>query len=135
MPGNVTSASPSLVLPRSLCSSFAEVLEFSANMSVYKSAEYQAGLNVDNPRRAWKMARRLQPSASDALLAFYLLVGGAASPFWFYDPFAGSPIGSNWDASGALTTGRFAARFEGQLTVTAPKPGRLQSDFLIREIA
>ena len=35
------------------------------------------------------------------------------TPFYYYDPFAASPIGSNYDSTGANTTGRVTVVAKG----------------------
>lgn len=145
MPGSVHAVTVTAVLPQNLCSAFAMTMDFASLSSVYKSGEYQLAPLVEVERRSWKLQRRLgvikiSPGVYQDLAAqlrdFYLARGGAAEPFWFYDPLeaAGQP-GSNWDATGAATIGRYGVRFEGALTQAMAAPGRLTNDFLLREVA
>jgi len=47
----------------------------------------------------------------DALRAFFLARRGSLEAFYYYDPFAVTSVGSNWDGTGASATGRVTVRF------------------------
>lgn len=112
-------------------------MDFDCLVNTYRSGEYQAALTVDNARRTWSLSRRLNPTDTAALQAFYLARGGAAESFWYYDPFESAPgtaIGSNWDSTGTVTDGRYCVRFEGGFSRSQRRPGRPESTFVLKEI-
>jgi hypothetical protein len=109
MPGSVTNAAPSTVLPWSLCRSFVHAREYAAIENDYKNGESQRSLLVATSRKRWDTSRRLTPDVLAAFLAFYEARKGSSEPFYFYDP---------WDAlfaydpTGASATGRYTVRFD-----------------------
>ena len=119
MPGVVPLAfvSPAIVLPQSLCKAFEASREYASLQNTYANGESQREIAVTNSRRRWKLAKRLAPTALVALRDFY--DAHRVDPFFFYDPYADFgnvpivPVGSNYDATGASTDGRFCVRFEG----------------------
>ena len=48
-----------------------------------------------------------------ALASFFEAHGGGLTPFYFYNPWEATPIGSNYDATGASLTGRYTVVFRG----------------------
>jgi hypothetical protein len=113
MPGSVANAAPSTVLPKFLCSAFQESREIALQQNEYRNGESQRALQVSSSRRQWTLSVRLPATAMDALRTFYLARRGPLEAFYFYDPFAVTPIGSNWDGTGASATGRITVRFAG----------------------
>lgn len=113
MPGNVSNASPTTVLPQLLCTAFQQTREIALQANDYRNGESQRALQVSSSRRKWVLAARLSPSALATLRAFYLDRRGGTEPFYYYDPFAVVPIGSNYDPTGGSATGRVTVRFEG----------------------
>lgn len=113
MPGNVSSAAPASVLPQLLCTAFQQTREIAMQANDYRNGESQRGLQVASSRRKWTLAVRLSASALATLRSFYLARRGGTEAFYYYDPFAVVPIGSNYDPTGASPTGRVTVRFDG----------------------
>jgi hypothetical protein len=113
MPGNVANAAPVAVLPQMLCTAFQQTREIALQGNEYRNGESQRALQVSSSRRKWVLAARLSASALAALRSFYLARRGGTEPFYYYDPFAVVPIGSNYDPTGASSAGRVTVRFEG----------------------
>ena len=111
MPGSVANAAPSTVLPQFLCSAFQESREIALRGNEYKNGESQRALQVASSRRQWSLTTRLPATSMDALRAFFLARRGSLEAFFFYDPFAVTSVGSNWDGTGASATGRVTVRF------------------------
>ena len=119
MPGNVPNAAPTTVLPSILCAAFARQVERIVAVNEYKSGERQVRSRVTLSRGRWTATIKRTSVQMAALRAFFLARKGKGQAFWFYDPFevaAGQPPGSNWDASGTSTTGRYAVRFDSSLS-------------------
>lgn len=114
MPGNVSNAAPATVFPQILCTAFQQVREIAVQGNEYRNGESQRALQVASSRRKWVLAARLSASLLTTLRAFYLARRGATEAFYYYDPFAVVPIGSNFDATGASPIGRVTVRFEGE---------------------
>jgi hypothetical protein len=114
MPGNIANAVPVTVLPQMLCTAFQQTREIALQGNEYRNGESQRGLQVASSRRKWVLAGRLSASALAALRSFYLARRGGVEPFYYYDPFAVVPIGSNYDLTGASAAGRVTVRFEGE---------------------
>jgi hypothetical protein len=116
MPGNLARALPITVLPNSLCLAFEKSLEYFSLGNTYKDGSSQRSTDLGSPRRTWKLARRLPPTVLATLAAFYAARNGPHQPYFYYDPFepeAGHPIGSNYDATGVSTQWQYTVRFEG----------------------
>jgi hypothetical protein len=121
MPGNVQLAdvgSPVRVFPHTLCRSFVQVSEIPAVVNEYRDGTTHRSKQADVPRRRWRLDKLLPTAALETLRAFYLnSCRGGLQAFYFYDPFepaAGLPVGSNYDATGVSTQGRYKAVFVGQ---------------------
>jgi hypothetical protein len=75
------------------------------------------GVNVARPARIWRLSKRLTTAQLTTLLTFWeTAVLGGLNPFYLYDPYArtpGTPVGSNYDATGVSTTGRVTVYFRG----------------------
>ena len=70
-------------------------------------------------RRTFKLAKRLASSDLATLKAFYDQQQGGMTPFFFYNPWDGTPTGSNYDASGKSKAGRCTVVFRaGWLQMT-----------------
>jgi hypothetical protein len=114
MPGNVANAAPATVLPQMLCTAFQQTREIAVQGNEYRNGESQRALQVSSSRRKWVLAARLSGSALAVLRSFYLARRGGTEPFYYYDPFAVVPIGSNYDPTGASSVGRVTVRFDGE---------------------
>ncbi len=113
MPGNVAAASPSGILPQTLCLSFMEERSFAELQSMMHDGTILRGQLVADSRRTFKLSKKLAPAALATLKTLWDSNGNTI-PISFYNPFepiSGQPIGSNYDASGASTQGRYTVVF------------------------
>ena len=111
MPGSVSSATVSLVMPLSLSRAFEHSREYTVRANEeYALGESQRRAITSTSRKVWRLSKRLTPDEYDDLLAFYESVGGPMVPFYFYDGSERTPLWS-WDETGASTTGRYAVVF------------------------
>lgn len=110
MPGNVSNAAPTTVLPLSLCTKFVPSREIAMDENSYADGESQRALLVATSRKSWKLSKRLAPTALATLRAFYVARNGPQQPFYFYDP---NDSGFSYDPTGAATVGRYTVRFDG----------------------
>jgi hypothetical protein len=128
MPGLLLPASvtASAVLPLSLCAAFTEVRAYPLLGQRYHDTTFERAVITDAidssgpvnaPRslRSWSLSKRLDTADLSLLQSFWesTTVSGGLSPFYFYDPYAGSPIGSNWDPLGLSVLGRVTVVFTG----------------------
>lgn len=108
MPGNVATATASIVMPLVLCSSFQRSEVWKAHVNGYANGEHEAKSLVTNSRRAWELTAPLSVAALAALRDFYDGRKGEQLPFYFYDTHEGV-----YDATGTLANGRYIVRFAG----------------------
>ena len=130
MPGNVQASvvSPqSTVLPKSLCTSFVEVHAYAALYQSYHDGTLERslitdGINPPQDLRMWKLSQRLSPSQLSTLSTFWqTTVQGGLHAFYYYDPYSpltNHPIGSNYDATGVSTQGRYTCFFRGRWKIS-----------------
>lgn len=57
----------------------------------YRNGESQRSVPVNNSRKRWRLAKRLQPTPLLALRDFYDARSGPTEPFYFYDPYETNP--------------------------------------------
>jgi hypothetical protein len=112
MPGSVTNASATTVLPESLCSAFARAQEYAIRANDYPDGSNQRSLLVATSRKSWKLAKKLTATELSTLRAFYQSRNGPHQAFYFYDPFETDPLFS-YDESGQDLDGRHIVRFDG----------------------
>ena len=112
MPGNVSNAAPSTVLPRVLARQFSRASEYPVLVNEYKNGEAQTGARAATARGRWQFTGRWTNAARQAFRAFFLARSGGLEPFYFYDPWYTDPRFS-YDPTGAETAGRHTVRFEG----------------------
>jgi hypothetical protein len=116
MPGNVSIAAPSGVMPAALCTAFVESREYAALQNQYHDGTLERGLLAQTSRRTFKLSQKLSASALAALKSFWDGHNGGLSPFLYYNPFdvtPGQQIGSNYDSTGNSTVGRVTVVFRG----------------------
>jgi|ERR1700722_5211174 len=113
MPGNIAVASPIGVMPQTLCLAFSEARAYEQNQNVYHDGTRQAGQLAQSSRRTFKLSRKLTVTTLATLKAFWDSAGGGLKPFLFYNPFDGTPVGSNYDPTGASTVGQYTVAFRG----------------------
>lgn len=125
MPGSILAPQPTLVMPQSLCLQFSESREYVQLRNQYHDGTPQASQLAQTSRRTFKFSRRLTSSVLSQLWTFYQNVGGQLQPFLFYNPYEGSPVGSNYDSTGVNTTGRYICAFRNSWTQST---GMLRTD-------
>ncbi|QOY88183.1 hypothetical protein [Paludibaculum fermentans] len=113
MPGSVQNAAPATVLPQSMCRAFARLQEYPIIENEYRNGESQRSVQSTTSRKRWRLAKRLSPTALEALRDFYDARRGATEPFYFYDPYETSPKFSH-DPTGQATAGRYTVRFDSE---------------------
>jgi hypothetical protein len=118
MPGNISGPRPALVMPQTLCTAFSEARAYEQLRNLYHDGTPQAGQFAQTSRRTFKLTRRLSAAQTATLRTFYENVGGGWKPFWFYSPYEASPVGSNYDVTGANGTGRAVVAFRSNWTQT-----------------
>ena len=112
MPGSVQNASPTTVLPQSLCRAFTHSREYPVLENEYRNGESQRSVQAATSRKRWRLAKRLTPLQLQVLRDFYDARKGPTEPFWFYDPYETVPKFS-YDPSGQSPVGRYTVRFDG----------------------
>jgi hypothetical protein len=80
------------------------------------------GINPPQDLRMWKLSQRLSPSQLSTLSTFWqTTVQGGLHAFYYYDPYSpltNHPIGSNYDATGVSTQGRYTCFFRGRWKIS-----------------
>lgn len=115
MPGNIANASPSGVLPASLCIAFTEMHAWEYLQYQYHDGTLQKSQLVATSRKTFQLSQRLSAAALATLYAFWI-AHAAGVPFAFYnlfEPAPGQQIGSNYDVTGASTQGRYIVAWQG----------------------
>ena len=128
MPGNVATATASLVMPLVLCSSFQRSERWKSHVNGYANGEHEAASLVTNSRRAWDLTIPLAPAALAALRDFFDARNGQQQPFYFYDTHEGV-----YDATGVLANGRYIVRFASAWSHVR-QLGRQPANFSLIEI-
>jgi phage-related protein len=109
MPGNVQLATPSQVMPLSLCKSFQRTLQYQVRDNTYKNGESQRYAQTSNDRSTWTLTKRLTAAQMATLRSFFLQQQGMLLPFYFYDVFETTAFA--YDVTGASPVGRHIVRF------------------------
>lgn len=133
MPGSVQNASPSTVLPRSLCRAFVHTREYPVTDNSYRDGESQRSAQAATSRKRWTLAKRLAPGQLQALRGFYEARNGRHEPFYFYDPYETDPKFS-YDPTGGTVVGRYTVRFNADWNQTVV-PGRSGVQIELIEVA
>lgn len=123
MPGSVNNAVAVGVLPQALCTAFTERRDWASRVNEYHDGSRQSTAQVSTPRRSWGLRQRLIATVLETLYTFYLAHQHAA--FYFYnpkEPATGQAVGSNYDATGVSTQGRYLVRFAGDWAQTTYIP-------------
>lgn len=126
MPGSVQNASPSSVMPYSLCTSFSESREYAQLQAQYHDGTTDRFRLAQTSRKTFKLAQRLTAAGAIALKAFWDGQQGGVVPFLFYNLIEGS-----YDASGNSTQGRYTVVFRGNWSQST---GMLRTDVPLIEI-
>ena len=143
MPGNLSAAVVSVVLPQSLCTAFTETRSFPLLSVGYHDGRIERGLIVDGVNasasiRTWVMAKRLATADLVALRTFWESMNGSAGRFYFYNPIQpafGQPVGSNYDANGASVQGRHICMFTNSQWNETQDIGRSVTQIELMEVA
>lgn len=113
MPGIVTQAVASTVLPYALANLFTQSYTWPVvENGPFPDGSYLRETQGAAVRLGWTLSRRLTSAEYSALLTFFSDRKGSLQAFYFY------PVQSQHDATGVATTGRHLVRFEGALTLT-----------------
>lgn len=135
MPGSVANAVVSEVMPRLLASQFTRSDVWACQQLTYANGEVESRSQVTSSRRRWEAELVGDAARMAEWKDFWLDTKNGA--FYFYDPFepvSGSAIGSNFDATGVATTGRYKVAWEGswqqQMTM-----GRFSVRMVLVEVA
>jgi hypothetical protein len=128
MPGNVATATASVVMPLVLCSSFQRSERWKSHRNGYANGEHEAFSLVTNSRRSWDLSASLTAAALATLRDFYDGRKGQQLSFYFYDVHEGA-----YDATGTLANGRYIVRFAGDWRHTR-NLGRMPAELALIEI-
>lgn len=110
MPGSVANSVPSGVFPQTLSVAFSEDRSWAVLQSIMHDGTLLRGQLVSSSRKVFRQTKRLKSSDVSALKSLWDS-NGPLTPFFFYNPIEGTPIGSNFDSLGNSTTGRYTVRF------------------------
>jgi hypothetical protein len=133
MPGSVANATPTTVLPLTLCRSFVHSRKYPVQVNEYRNGESQRGRLADTSRKSWHTGKRLTASELQALRDFYDARKGPQEPFYFYDPWETVPK-FTYDPTGQTVAGRYTVRFEGAWEQSVVL-GRVEVNIPVIEIA
>ncbi len=111
MPGSVENASPTGVMPWSLCKAFGHSREYPILENEYRDGSSQRSRLANTSRKRWSTQRRLAPDLLDEFRQHYEDCRGGLDAFWFYDPYDTNPKFS-YDPTGIATTGRYLVRYD-----------------------
>jgi len=130
LPGNITPAQPSDVMPAGLCAAFTEELRLEGFCNTYPDGSSDRAALALNARHFFRFTRNVTGVDYTALWTFVL--AHLVEPFYFYNlretvpPFA-------WDATGQATSGRYIVAVDGnwsdQMAI-----GRSQVSLGLREV-
>ncbi len=113
MPGSVSQAVATTVLPYALASAYTECPHWPVVANgPFPDGSYLQDLQGAADRKEWKLGRRLTGTQYTTLLAFWTARKGPHQAFYFY------PVQAQHDATGVSTTGRFLVRFNGPFSTT-----------------
>jgi|SRR5262249_43685277 len=130
MPGIITPANPTEVMPFTLCAAFTEQLEYKCFLNTYQDGSSDRIAQADNPRHFFRLTRKLTASQYTTLYNFYQ--AHLIKPFWFYNlPETVPPF--TWDINGNAPDGRYAVVFDGSWSDQVLL-GRSQVSLGLREV-
>jgi hypothetical protein len=124
MPGNITPATPTDVMPVNLSRAFHEELHLEADLNLYPDGSSDRNALAQNNRRYFTMQRLLTSDDWSTLRAFYYAHQGVS--FYFYNPRETVPPFTS-DPTGQNTVGRYTVVFDGSWTETYGNE-RMQKD-------
>ena len=110
MPGNVSQALATTVLPYALAAEYVECRTWPViENGPFPDGSYLKRVQGAADRREWRLGRRPTGAQYDALLAFWTARRGPHQAFYFY------PVQAQHDGTGVSAAGRFLVRFLGGL--------------------
>ena len=113
MPGIVTQAIASTVMPYALCSAFTESWAWPVRVNgPFADGSLITNVQAESSRRSWTVQQKLTADQYGALDAFRSARKGPLDAFYFY------PVLTDYDATGIYTVGRYLVRFDGPLSFT-----------------
>jgi hypothetical protein len=115
MPNNITTPTPTVVMPAHLSRAFHEELHLEADLNMYPDGSSDRNALALNNRRYFTMQQTLLPADYYPLQQFYFTNLGHA--FYFYNPRETVPPFTA-DPTGANTVGRYTVTFDGAWSVT-----------------
>jgi|SRR5215831_1530503 len=115
MPGNLTPAQPTDVMPAKLSRAFHEEMHLECDLNMYPDGSSDRNALAQNNRRYFTMQQMLVPDDWQALRTFFYNHQGRA--FYFYNLRETVPPFS-WDPTGQNTVGRYTVAFDGPWTET-----------------
>ena len=133
MPGPVSNATPTTVMPNSLSRAFVHTREYPVIDNEYRNGESQRSVQASTSRKKWTLTKRLTPTQLAALRNFYDARNGRHEAFYFYDPYETNPKFS-YDPTGAAVTGRYTVRFNSDWSQSVG-PGRSDVELELIELA
>lgn len=115
MPGNVSNAAATTVLPHALAMAFTRSSAWLTDVNEYRGdGGSQRRRRVEASRKSWAMTRRLAPAAMTTLREFWEARNGDLEAFLFYDVYERAEEGLGWsyDETGeAEGPGKYVVRF------------------------
>ena len=125
MPGNITPAAPTDVLPANLSRAFHQESHFEPDLNMYPDGSSDRNALTLNPRAYFTMQQILTPDDYATLRSFYYAHQG--QPFYFYNLRETVPPFS-YDPTGQDTVGRYTVVFDGSWSETyGHERGEMQS--------
>jgi hypothetical protein len=115
MPNNITTPTPTVVMPANLSRAFHEELHLEADLNMYPDGSSDRNALALNNRRYFTMQQTLLPKDYYPLQQFFYNNLGRA--FYFYNPRETVPPFTA-DPTGANTVGRYTVTFDGSWSVT-----------------
>lgn len=130
MPGNITPAQPTTVMPFVLCRAFQEELRLEANLNNYPDGRSDRAALAINVRHYFKLTTPLFRGDWTLLRTFFYDHQGQA--FWFYNLRETVPPWT-YDPTGQNPIGRYTVTFDGQWSDTVTMT-RAEVQIALREV-
>jgi hypothetical protein len=111
MPGDVSNAVPTAVMPFALCRAFRRSQTYKVRLNEYPDGTAQRDLEVANSRKMWQLTLAASPALLATLRDFFINQGQRA--FYFYDVWETVPK-FHHDPTGVAAAGRYTCVFRGE---------------------
>jgi hypothetical protein len=115
MPGNLTPANPTDVMPAKLSRAFHLELRMETDLNMYPDGSSDRNPLAQNDRHYFTLQQTLLPDEWQAMRTFFYQHQGV--PFYFYNLRETVPPWS-WDSTGQDPIGRYTVVFDGQWSET-----------------